>query len=281
MTRDIQSVVVQGTLYFGGGSAGQGGDNYMVMTYDIHSHKCHQLPPYMDRDFAMTVVRNQLVLVGGRDRRGAVTDHLGVWKADGMRWTHSYPSMPTARYNSSAVTYKKWLVVAGGISDFGNLSVVEVLDLDSERWCKATSTPSPWSSMRSSTIGDMWYLMGGRSFEGADKIYSVSLPALISRSNTTSSSKSPNQMMPGLGCSYSTPLCTGGSLFVVGGWNIKDCIAVSTIHRYLPRIKKWISVGDLPSARYNCTCVVTPSGEVLVAGGYGNNSSKVLLGEFL
>ena len=57
----VQSVMVQGKLYVGGGYAGSGGGDYTVMEYDTSSGQWATLPPYRARDFAMTVISNQLV----------------------------------------------------------------------------------------------------------------------------------------------------------------------------------------------------------------------------
>ena len=78
----IQSVVVQGTVYVGGGQAGDGSDNsHIVMEYDTSLGEWTKLPPYRAWYFAMTVIHNQLVLVGGYEdcHRSKV---LGVWRAD-------------------------------------------------------------------------------------------------------------------------------------------------------------------------------------------------------
>ena len=64
MTGPVQSVLVQGTLYVGGGGTG-GRNDYIVMAYDISGGKWAKLPPYRAHWFAMTVISNQLVLVGG------------------------------------------------------------------------------------------------------------------------------------------------------------------------------------------------------------------------
>ena len=69
--------------------------------------------------------------------------------------------MPTARGYPSAVVYKQWLIVAGGWTGDHGLSTVEVLDVASNQWYSAPSTPAPWNSMKSAILGDMWYLMGG------------------------------------------------------------------------------------------------------------------------
>ena len=73
MTSYVQSVVVEGTVYAGGGYAGYGSDNvYIVMTYDISTGKWATLPPYRAREFAMTAINNQLVLVGGEEHGNRV-----------------------------------------------------------------------------------------------------------------------------------------------------------------------------------------------------------------
>ena len=68
----FQSVVVQGTVYVGGGGVGIDSDSYTVMGYDTCSGEWTKLPPYRAWGFAMTVIHNQLVLVGGyEDGQGA------------------------------------------------------------------------------------------------------------------------------------------------------------------------------------------------------------------
>ena len=53
----VQSVVVEGTVYVGGGGAGFLSDNgHIVMTYDISTEKWATLPPYKEWGFAMTAI---------------------------------------------------------------------------------------------------------------------------------------------------------------------------------------------------------------------------------
>ena len=62
----------------------------------------------------------------------------------------------------------------------------------------------------------------------------------------------------------SATIAVQGSLLTVGG---HDNSIRTDIHLYQPESEQWIKVGDLPSARHYCSCVVLPSGELLVAGG--------------
>ncbi len=65
----IQSVVINGMVYVGGGWTIRDENEYIVMTYDTHSGRWGTLPPYT-RSFGMTVIRDQLVLMGGLDEDG-------------------------------------------------------------------------------------------------------------------------------------------------------------------------------------------------------------------
>ena len=267
MSYYIQSVEVEGAVYVGGGDAVKDEDSYTVMAYDMQSHKWHTLPPYSARNFAMTTINNKLILVGGyRDYDGAEVDQLGVWKTDSNQWTRPFPAMPTPRYSPSATSYKHWLVVAGGKRK-GSLSTVEVLDIDSKQWSTAPSTPIPWYRMKSTIIGNTWYLMGGTQIgiDTAD-VYSVSLEALVSHS-ASDSSKIWNKIAP-LNCERSSPLSLEGSLLALGGRDLKKR-CVSTIQRYVPETNTWVPAGELPHPLRNCTCSMT-AGRLHVFGGYSD-----------
>ena len=276
MSGYVQSVVVQGTVYIGGGYAGRGsGKNYIIMAFDITSGKWTTLPPYRTINFAMTAINNQLVLVGGVDH-GDASRVLGVWGADNKQWTHPYPVMHTGRSECSAVVYNEWLVVAGGVTGGEHLSSVEVMNIDSKQWFIGPPTPAPWQRMKTATVGDVCYFMGGFTTSyNTNMVYSVSLSALTTGLNSNNASTSERQIwmdISGLQTTSSSPLSISGSLFAVCGID-KYNISVTAIHLYQPGAGEWVKVGDLPAQpRYNCTCAMITDWEMLVAGGYYNVS---------
>ena len=273
---NVQSVVVQGTVYIGGGITRDENDR-VVMEYDTSSGKWGRLPPYITHYFAMTVINNHLVLVGGWKE-----SRLGVWRTDSKKWTHPYPDMPTVRASLSAVAYKEWLIVVGGYdSDNNTLSSIDVMNTNNKQWHTAAPAPTAWFSMNTAVVGDIYYFMGG--FVGGvvdsrtDVVYSVSLPALISQVNSKQSAEKGQQIwksISGLGLYGSTPLSLSGSLLALGGEGMKDGKAVTAIHHYQPETGKWVKVGDLPSPRRKCTCVRMSNGEILVAGGLDKERLK-------
>ena len=81
-----------------------------------------------------------------------------MWRGESKEWTHapSYPDMPTARFQCSAVVC---LAVAGGVGDsVERLSSVEVINTDSKQWYAAPPTPTPWRSMETAIniVGDTY-----------------------------------------------------------------------------------------------------------------------------
>ena len=265
----MQAVVMQGIVYVGGDNA------YKVMVYDIHSGEWATFPPYKTRFFGMTVIDNQLVLVGGKEVGGAYSKVLGAWRAASKEWVHPYPNMFIARCSCSAVTYKEWLVVAGGISEKGKyLASVEVMNTSNKQWSTAPPLPVGWIMMKAAIVDDMCYFMGGLISGATKKVFSVSLPALISLLNPKSSSNSDIwsssnsdiwKEISELDVIKSTPLSISGSLLALGGEKYgKDS---TTIQLYQSETRKWLKVGDLPQARCLCTSAMINDREVMVVGG--------------
>ena len=270
----IQSVMVQQKVYIGGenNSFNSHENDHKVMEYDILSGKWSTLPPYRACDFGMVKINNQLVLVGGLEQDSRIK-LLGAWRAESKEWTHPYPEMPTARSQCSAVMYNKWLVVAGGWSEQGlHLSSVEIMDTINKQWYTGPPTPTAWTSMKTATVGDTCYFMGGSTSGSTNKVYSVSLSTLTSQLlNPKSATKRKGQIwkeVSGLQVFESTPLSINGSLLALGGW--KDDEAVTEIHIYQPETGEWVKVGDLPPQHYQCTSVMISDREILVAGGWKN-----------
>lgn len=292
----LQSAVVQGTLYVGGGSDSDcfSEKNNVVMEYRPNTNQWNVLPRCKTQQFAMTVIHNQLVLVGGKDCNKKTRKILGVWK--GEQWIHNlYLDMPIGRSHCSAMVYQNWLAVTGGWSEEKRLldSVVLLDTVNNSQWYNL-SHPMPVGShsMKSALVGHSWYLMGGWTKEtdtadccATDKVYSVSFHALLLDSLLVPGGCIPTtwKEIDGLNCIYSTPLSFGGSLLAIGG--SKDDVATASVQALSGRKVRdslgssrvlrlltghWEEVGVLPDALYNSTSAVLEGDghrELLVAGG--------------
>ena len=264
----IQAVVIGSDVYVGGG---YGENAATVMVYSLQTGTWGTLPPYESLFFGMTVVNNQRVLVGGvSTSTGQVTNVLVLWDERSQTWTHPFPVMPTARSSLSVISYQKWLVTAGGEGGGGSFSnKVELLDTLSGQWYEGSPLPKECKKMSSAISGNMWYLSGGYTslYESNKHVFIVCLDVLISQAvsqsagTTSPPTPSPWQTLTELPVTDSTALIIRGSLLTVGGG------LTSAIHLYQPSRRSWVKVGDLPTQRRECACIVLPSGEIFVAGG--------------
>ena len=275
----IQSVVVQGTVYVGGGLSFRNDDNNnVVMSFDTSREEWEELPRYITNGFAMVVVNNQLVLVGGSEPKHRSTS-VGVWSTTSRTWQHPYPPMSERRTRCSAAVCDQWLVVAGGKGDgVETLSSVEVLNLrDPTRWVAGPPLIVPWCDMKTAVLGNLCYFMGGcvgaRDSRATQSVYSMSFTALNSLLN---SQPSPRQVWEEISClqtERSTPLCIRGTLLAVGGKDGQSRKSVSTIVA-CDRGVNWTRAGALQTPRWDCACSMIGEGSIFVAGGHGDKKLK-------
>ncbi len=101
----IQSIEINDTAYVGRGATYRDEDAYIVMAYNTQSCQWHTLPPYRTMGFAMTIINNKLVVVGGRNRDDSDSSELGEWQPDSNQWTHPFPPMSTPRWLPSATSF--------------------------------------------------------------------------------------------------------------------------------------------------------------------------------
>ncbi len=69
-------------------------------------------------------------------------------------------------------------IVAGG--DNGEyLSCVDVMNIDTKEWYSGPPAPRGYSSMKTATVGDTCYYMGGDAGDATKDVYRVSLYQLL------------------------------------------------------------------------------------------------------
>ena len=147
-----QSVVLNGNVYVG--------SERTLLSYSIENDEWSELPKPPQREFSMAVLNDKLVLVGGFDVSGIfsqdISDKITVWDPDTgtCTWTHPFPHMPAARYETTSTGYKGYLIIAGGrqhIPEDSNLvtsqvevpslSTVEIFNSATSKWYSADPLP--------------------------------------------------------------------------------------------------------------------------------------------
>ena len=281
----VQSVVVGDTVYVGGGGgSGTGNDHDMCTVMKLEQDQWTKLPEYTAKWFALTSLANRLVLVGGLyPRNYKRTDQLAVFESG--EWTQPYPPMNIARSSCAAISFNNHIIVAGGVYDKVRVSSsVELLDVTSEIWYIAQSLPNPRSSLKSTIIENTLYLMGGHAYDrllgntgrSTKTVHYVDLNELIAKAHSNLDTPTLWQTLQEVPLVGSVPLSIGRSLLAVGGRDDRQKNLSLSIYFYQPDTRKWVKVGgDLPNERYNCTCSVLPSGEIIVAGGQTQSSTCI------
>ena len=262
MTHYPRCVVLERRVYVGGGHTDYV-DDYIVFKYDPNTDNWSRLPRYQYKRFAISIINSHLTLVGGCDDHKKPTNQLAVYEPSSQHWTYPYHPMPTPRYRPAVVMYNIWLLVAGGRAGAHDLATVELLNTSTNLWLAASSLPTPCSLLTSVTIKNLGYIV-----TSSKQVYRVSLPDIVSQTvDQSTASKSPAlwRRLPDTPLSFSTAISLRGYLIAVGGYH--DNRTRTDIHLYQPESEQWTKVGDLPNARQFCSCIVLPSGELLVAGG--------------
>ena len=282
-----KAVLLDGRVYIGGGVMKKVEDQYAILVYVPESDEWSQLPPCPVRCFAMAVVKHHLVLAGGLESDKKCSDKLTVWDGMSKKWTHPYPAMPTARCNASAVGYQIYAVVAGGGQSFFHSSaIVEVLDTRKSKWYEAQPAPIDFNQMTTAIIGETLYLLGGCTTEtfGILQVFRTSLPALIREAiSDTPTPTSPDvtplwEWLPNIPLLFSTAVVVRTSLLAFGGQKESDNKRSSCVHLYNPeqsrynylirRHTHWMTIGNMPVPLSCATCIMLPSGHILLLGGH-------------
>ncbi len=294
-TSGIHAVVLNGKVYIGGGYAGSDKDKFIIQVYTPESDGWRGLPECPVRRFAIAVLNQQLVLVGGVSgysiqstilvlvggfSRGYGESTVLVWDSTSQRWTTPYPNMPTARYSPAAIGYQQFLVVASGSVGRSSLKTVEILNSSTKQWSTASSLPIGCFGLTPALVGDTLYLLGGWSEQSDSsrssnkQMFSISLPALISHATSTSRAPPPTWEVTDTDHPHSTAVSLHNSLLAVGGKDEQDRRS-SAIRLYNPQTRLWAKVGDVPAALSRCSCTVLSSGELLVLGGDGEGGRYI------
>ena len=256
-------VVLERSVYVGGGYTDYGDDQYYIQVFNMKTNQWSRLPKYQYKYFAVTVINHCLTLVGGVGGVWEVTNQLAVYEPSSQHWTFPYNPMPTPRYFPAVLMYDIWLLVAGGGDARATpLATVELFNTSTNQWLAASSLPTPCSYLTSAIVDNYGYLV-----TDSKQVFRVSLPDIVSQTVDQSTSKSPTLWcrLPDTPLSCSTAISLRGYLLAVGGSH--DNHTRTDIYLYQPESEQWTKVGDLPNAREYCSCVVLPSGELLVAGG--------------
>jgi N-acetylneuraminic acid mutarotase len=123
-------------LIVGGSTTGSFQDNLSsVVLYDIKKNECKQLAPlpYEVSQMATVRWRDNIVVIGGRDKRGETLDTVIIYNVK-TEQSHLLPSMRCKRRGCTAVVIRNNIVVLGGYGERGPLKSVDAFNFDRNTW---------------------------------------------------------------------------------------------------------------------------------------------------
>ena len=246
---------------------------YNIHSYTASTNRWTTLDSSEYRAFGLAVVNDKLTTIGGLDQTNATSILVSFsWGLLGKRWKQSLPPMPTPRVRPAAITTPTHLIVAGGRAKlYGNgMYVVEILDLHTQQWIAASSSPFRLHCPNMVLSGQNLYLSEDKMmfFCSVGELLRSCNP-VPSASNTVVWTRTKDIPVP----YWASLTSLGGHVLAIGGKD-KDVNPLRAVHQYDVSTNTWSMIGVMPTCRAEALVAVIPSNELIVAGGSVKGTGK-------
>jgi len=264
----------------------EGGPPY-PFKYDSSKNRWSSLPPLPCIQFTLVGIPTlkQLLAIGGLSADSGLIASKRIFAWDGEKWITSYPNMPTARFQSSAIYYQSKVIVAGGVIKHETPRImtrsVEVLHIDKNHlsnlhWSVVEQLPYISNQPGPLLIDDKLYVtVGFDKLDHSQTDISVALIPSLLQNNTNAAGGQIWEKLPDL--PYPSPslneyhkrLITFGGVHLVEQPNSKPpkWQLVPLIHIYNSDTKSWDCVGEIPHGYYLGRSVHIAENKILFVGG--------------
>ena len=237
-----------------------------VCSYSVSSKIWSKLPKYPYHGGCLAIINGQLTAIGGhKDAYNKDTYTNKLLSLPGYK--EVFPAMPTKRRETTAVTSKEHLIVAGGaigLSDADTLNAIEVMDIKNLVWSTVASLPHPYSSASGTICGNQLYMLGG--WDDKNKTKSVLTCSLTELLQSSPSSSAIWHRVADAPAYHSTCAAVNGELLAVSGHD-EDRKLSSAINKYNITTNSWDLVSNMQTAGYDRLVAVLPTNEMMVVGG--------------
>ena len=276
-----QSTVVNGAVYYGGGSVSDEKKRYLIYKYNPSTNEWTSLPPLPVRSFGVGQISGKVVAIGGVKKNNKETNDIFTYDVDSNKWVQTIPSMPTSRFSPGVLSHQSLLVVGGSRSS-GH--AVEIFKSNTLLWYTTDEDPVPVKCYGLSAVvtnGASCILGGSVNRSRSNHAYYASVENLLhsarspsQKSSTGSSTKQRSswKKLPNTPTYQPAAAVLAGNLLAIGGSESKDGgLDRKEVYMYSPFTKAWIHVSDLPSPRSLTSAAILSSTEILVIGGSFSN----------
>ena len=279
------AVLFNKAVYVGGGfTSGDDQENVRAIDiYDPDTDKWNTIDtPHAL--FAMTVLMNKLLVVGGMTNDGEVTNK--VLTLENNQWK-DYTEMPTARCMHAAVSHKSTMIVMGGQVGLTTLNTTELLDGATDQWSKCDDLPKPLSFLQSVIVNDMVYILGGVTLvlgENSPKsVYGAPVQNLSSNQlKWQHLVDTPNSLLAAVSLRSKYLLTLGGGQED----NSPEMKLFNEVFTFNPSSSSWIPTSTLPLHVASAAVASSNDSRLVVIGGVikvdekDDATNKVWIGQF-
>ena len=254
-----------------------------VHSYDSGSEKWSTLHPECPRkEFTLTVVSDLVTAVGGKYLSNDTNTLLSFKKGLRKRWVEHFQPMPTKRALTAVVCSGKALVVAGGVTrgeggKFVKLTMVEVMDTETQQWSTVSSLPQPLIEPSATVCGDSIYLVGRKEQQRyyTNSVFTCCLSALLQSRTVVplAGNCSVWNTINDLPLKSSTCVLNGKLLAVGGKDQGRD---TNNIYAYNREASSWNIISHMPTHRFQCLVTILPANKLMVVGGETDYSEAAI-----
>ena len=276
-----KAVLYNGVIYVGGGMCDISDDPFQMNIYHPDTNKWDDAIDTPYAGFAMIVLVDKLITVGGMIRESRKVTSKLLTLQDGQ-W-EDYSQMPTARWWASAVSHQSMMIVMGGMDDDKHkLSTTELLDSTTGQWFKCNDLPQPLYWLQSVIVGDMFYTMGGFGRENDNEISKVVYAAPL---HALSNHQLEWQKLADIPWEGSTAVSVNNKyLLAVGGIADDDTVCVLKEEKagLVITSTSWESIGTLPKMHMFSSAVSLGNQIIVIEGtdAEGDLQETVTIGTF-
>ena len=226
------------------------------------------VPPMPTARHSVTAAhhKNSLIVIGGTSSSGNLLKEVEVF--NGQMWS-AVDSLPYPCRAMSCVVHDGICYLMGGTKSTGVMT--RSTGVLSKSVLCANIAALTYDKL-SEQLERRWSLSRASSRSSLSSVASGSSTGAASRVSSQTSLENPPETWSTLADvhhHHSSVAILAGCLVAIGG--SKQSVLRSTveksIHAYCHSLRKWVHVGDLPSAVAQCASILLPTGDIMVIGG--------------
>lgn len=282
------AVVLENIIYISGGESPDEFASRYVFAYHFLENVWERLPPLTHSYGVPVVISDQLVIIGGKEfKNKKVTNQVSTYNRSEQKWQSVYPNLGKERYSPLAVTYKHYVIVAGGkyhtLYDrlHDDIELLDIEDAGKLMWKRVpTRLPAKMWSPSATISNDQLWIVGynndnSGSFnlieQRSDEVFWIPVADII-----VTDKKGKWETLPRVMPYYSSTVVPNSYPVVTVGGDTRDARTTNALEIHDSANNLWEQVASLdgPSRAYVAVACIGEQQAIVVLGGCTETKSK-------